>query len=106
MNCPKGSLPLGDDSAVESSPIEFKSHFLASCCSLSANLADVALSISKRDLGWGIGGLDCSVFLLLSLSLLLSILVFEGGGTRGTLMVAVTEFDSSISKSFSRRDAS
>ncbi len=63
-------------------------------------------AVSNKDLGWGTGGLGLSVLLLISLSLLSILLVDGGGGMRGTLIVALTEFDSSISKSFSRRDAS
>lgn len=105
----KGSLPLGDVS-FDSSLIAFKSHFLASCCNLSANFTDVALSISNKDLGCGMGGLDCSVFLLSLSLLLLSVLlvvVVLIGGIRGTLMVAVTEFEFGLSirsELFSRRE--
>lgn len=103
----KGSLPLGDVS-FDSSLIAFKSHFLASCCNLSANFTDVALSISNKDLGCGMGGLDCSVFLLslslLLLSVLLVVVVVLIGGIRGTLMVAVTEFEFGLSELFSRRE--
>lgn len=76
---------------------------------MSANFTDVALSISNKDLGCGMGGLDCSVFLLSLSLLLLSVLlvivvVVLIGGIRGTLMVAVTEFEFGLSELFSRRE--
>lgn len=108
-----GGRGAGKSGLSGPSPIAFASHFCASSCSLSASFIDVALSMSKSDLGWGMGGifgvdvgLGCSVFFNLSLRSIPNVFLFV---IRGTFMVAVTELvpaSDSRSRPFSRRFAS